>query len=203
MNYGWGTKKTPVTFDYIAPIVLKIIEENFSQSVIDLGSGNGALCGFLNNKGIDIIGVEQDVVGTEIARVNFPNVQFINSSIDEASKILDEHPRFDAVVSTEVIEHLYDPSSIPRLSSLILKKDGLLIISTPYHGYLKNLALSIFNHWDIHHTPLWRGGHIKFFSIKTLTKLLEDNNFEVIKFYGLGRFYYLWKTMILVARKNH
>ena len=103
MNYGWGTKKTPVTFDYILPVVLKIIEDNYSQSVIDLGSGNEALCGFLKSKGINVIGVEQDVIGTEIASLKFPNVQFINSSIDEASEILDKHPRFDAVVSTEVI----------------------------------------------------------------------------------------------------
>jgi 2-polyprenyl-3-methyl-5-hydroxy-6-metoxy-1,4-benzoquinol methylase len=71
MNYGWE-KKTPVTFDYISPVVLKIIEDNFSQSVVDLGSGNGALCGFLKSKGINVIGVEQDVFGTEIASIKFP-----------------------------------------------------------------------------------------------------------------------------------
>jgi len=75
-----------------------------------------------------------------------------------------------------------------------------LVISTPYHGYIKNLALSVFDKWDSHHTPLWHGGHIKFWSRKTLTQLLEDNGFKVIGFSGVGRIPYLWKSMILIAK---
>lgn len=77
---------------------------------------------------------------------------------------------------------------------------GYLVISTPYHGYLKNLALSIFNKWDDHHTPLWHGGHIKFWSRIMLTQLLEENGFQVIAFHGVGRLPWLWKSMILVAK---
>lgn len=74
------------------------------------------------------------------------------------------------------------------------------MISTPYHGYLKNLALSVFNKWDKHHTPLWHGGHVKFWSRKTLTQLLEANGFKVTEFHGAGRLPWLWKSMILVAK---
>ena len=74
------------------------------------------------------------------------------------------------------------------------------MISTPYHGYLKNLALSILDKWDKHHTVLWHGGHIKFWSRKTLTLLLQENGFNVIAFHGIGRLPYLLKSMILVAR---
>lgn len=74
------------------------------------------------------------------------------------------------------------------------------MISTPYHGYLKNLALSAFNKWDKHHTPLWHGGHIKFWSRRTLTSLIEANGFRVTEFHGVGRAPWLWKSMILVAR---
>ena len=75
-------------------------------------------------------------------------------------------------------------------------------MTTPYHGYLKNLALSIFGMWDYHHTALWHGGHIKFWSRATLTKLLNENGFDVIEFHGVGRVAYLWKSMLLVARKR-
>jgi hypothetical protein len=55
--------------------------------------------------------------------------------------------------------------------------------------------------WDHHHSPLWRGGHIKFWSEKTLTQLLSRNGFKVIGFYGVGRVPYLLKSMILVSQK--
>ena len=57
--------------------------------------------------------------------------------------------------------------------------------------------------WDHHHTANWHGGHIEFWSRKTLTKLLEDVGFEVTGFKGGGRLSLLWKSMILVARRPH
>ena len=74
------------------------------------------------------------------------------------------------------------------------------MVSTPYHGYWKNLLLSVAGKWDSHHTALWDGGHIKFWSRSTLTKLLEANGFDVVDFKGAGRIYGLWKSMVLTAR---
>ena len=75
------------------------------------------------------------------------------------------------------------------------------MVGTPYHGYLKNLAISLLNKWDAHHTTLWDGGHIRFFSVKTLTELVTENGFEVIRFYFFGRCPFLWKNMICLARR--
>jgi len=94
------------------------------------------------------------------------------------------------------------PHRLPAYASAVLGPGGLLVISTPYHGFLKNLVLSIFNAWDAHLTALWCGGHIKFWSRKTLTTLLTENGFHVSQFHGVGRVPYLWKSMVVVARKR-
>jgi 2-polyprenyl-6-hydroxyphenyl methylase/3-demethylubiquinone-9 3-methyltransferase len=57
---------------------------------------------------------------------------------------------YDCVVSTEVIEHLYAPQKLPVFASQVLRPEGWLIVSAPYHGYLKNLVWSVFNYWDVH-----------------------------------------------------
>jgi hypothetical protein len=67
------------------------------------------------------------------------------------------------------------------------------IISTPYHGYLKNLVLALGNKWDSHLTPLWDGGHIKLWSRKTLSQLLSEAGFHVVRFIGAGRLPFLEK----------
>lgn len=135
-------------------------------------------------------------------RKNHPGINFYNLGVqDDASPVLaTEGEAFDAVVSTEVVEHLFSPHLLPAFARQIMLEGGYLVISTPYHGYLKNLALSVFNKWDKHHTPLWHGGHIKFWSRKTLTQLLEENGFRVTAFHGAGRLPWLWKSMILVAQ---
>ncbi|MBI4726237.1 hypothetical protein HY768_03260 [candidate division TA06 bacterium] len=75
------------------------------------------------------------------------------------------------------------------------------MLTTPYHGYWKNLAIALFNQWDFHHTVNWQGGHIKFFSPRTLRSLLEEAGFKNIEFKYAGRFPLLWKSMIAIARK--
>jgi hypothetical protein len=54
---------------------------------------------------------------------------------------------------------------------------------------------------DAHFTALWDGGHIKFWSRKTLAKLLAGVGFDVVDFAGCGRFPYLWKSMVMTARR--
>jgi 2-polyprenyl-6-hydroxyphenyl methylase/3-demethylubiquinone-9 3-methyltransferase len=109
---------------------------------------------------------------------------------------------WDVVVSTEVIEHLFDPRKFMSNIYNILREEGWLIITTPYHGYLKNLSLAITGKLDNHYTALWDGGHIKFWSKRTLTQLLSEAGFDEITFYGAGRLPWFWKSMVMCARKN-
>lgn len=202
-NYGWKTTAELDSHSYIAPKIIQILKGLEVKRLVDLGSGNGFLCSILKKENFEIVGIEPDVEGYNLSVKKYPNIKFFNMSVEsKPDRLLELEKKFDAVVSTEVIEHLYSPHLLPIFSNSIIKEGGFLIISTPYHGYFKNLALSLLNHWDIHHDPLWHGGHIKFWSNKTLTRLLIENNFIDIKFYGVGRFPLMWKSMILVARRK-
>jgi 2-polyprenyl-6-hydroxyphenyl methylase/3-demethylubiquinone-9 3-methyltransferase len=83
-----------------------------------------------------------------------------------------------------------------------LKNKGYLILTTPYHGYFKNLLITVLNKFDHHVNPLWEGGHIKFFSKRTISKLLNQTGFKLMNFIGCGRIFYIWKSMIFLAMKN-
>jgi 2-polyprenyl-3-methyl-5-hydroxy-6-metoxy-1,4-benzoquinol methylase len=202
-DYGWRENSgSPCSADYIDSEILSILNKLRIGRVLDVGSGNGSLCGIMSKGGYEVAGVEYDVGGVEVSRLNYPEIPFYNLGVQDSAKaILKEQKLFDAVVSTEVVEHLFSPHHLPIFAKEVLKPGGHLIVTTPYHGYVKNMALSMFNKWDSHHTALWPGGHIKFWSRATLTKLLEANGFKVIQFSGVGRLPYLWKSMVLVAVK--
>jgi 2-polyprenyl-6-hydroxyphenyl methylase/3-demethylubiquinone-9 3-methyltransferase len=108
---------------------------------------------------------------------------------------------FDAIVSAEVVEHLYAPRDLAQSSFGLLKEGGMLILTTPYNGYLKNLALAATGTMDRHWTGLWDGGHIKFWSWKTIRSLLAEAGFITPEFRGAGRLPYLWKSMVVRAWK--
>jgi 2-polyprenyl-3-methyl-5-hydroxy-6-metoxy-1,4-benzoquinol methylase len=202
-DYGWTSSRGPASVRYITPVVLEILQRHGAKRVIDLGSGNGATSARLANAGLEVVGVEYDAGGVAVAKSAYPRIPFYRFGVqDDPQELLASEAPFDAVVSTEVIEHLFAPHHLPIYARQVLKPGGRLIISTPYHGYLKNVAVAVSGKWDRHHTSLWCGGHIKFWSRATLTKLLEGEGFRVTEFHGAGRFPYLWKSMVLVAEKT-
>jgi len=48
---------------------------------------------------------------------------------------------------------------------------------------------------------LWKNGHIKFWSQKTLNQLLDQTGFKEMKFFRQGRIPPLAKSMIVKAKK--
>jgi 2-polyprenyl-3-methyl-5-hydroxy-6-metoxy-1,4-benzoquinol methylase len=104
------------------------------------------------------------------------------------------------VLCLEVIEHVYFPHRLARTLFELCEPGALAIVSTPYHGYWKNLALSLLpGAWDRHHHPLSDHGHIKFWSERTLRTLLLQAGFTRVRFRRLGRIPALAKSMIGVA----
>lgn len=167
---------------------------------IDLGCGNGATAGMLSSLGFEVVGVDLSESGITFAKSAYPSCHFeIASAYDDLSE---RFGRFSMLVSLEVIEHLYDPRQFAKVVHDLLELDGTAIISTPYHGYLKNLALAVTGKLDKHFSALWDGGHIKFFSIPTLRELLAEAGFKDIHFLRAGRVPPLAKSMVAVARKR-
>lgn len=169
--------------------------------VLDLGCGNGFWAGRLAGHGCVVVGVDPSASAIENARSNFPALRFERLDVSEdICGQLGEDP-FDLVLSLELVEHLYSPYGWAEGCFRALKPGGRLICSTPYYGCLKNFLLGVMNKWDEHFAALTEGGHIKFFSRKTLTRLLDSVGFEAIRFRGAGRLLYLWKSMVLSADK--
>jgi len=191
------------TNDYLLPIVKEILQawswRSNEKKLFDLGCGNGAFANELSKLGYVVIGVDPSEEGIRFAKESYPQLKLeLGSAYDN---LAERYGQFEVVLSMEVIEHVYDPRRFVRCLEQLLKPEGLLILSTPYHGYLKNLVLALTNKWDNHFTALWDHGHIKFWSVKTLSILLNEVGLQIEKVYRVGRIPPLAKSMIVCARK--
>ncbi|MDB4919651.1 class I SAM-dependent methyltransferase [Mucilaginibacter sp.] len=200
IDYGFHSDGPTHNFSYQLNELVGLIDKVKNKYILDLGCGNGYLVNFLIEQGYNAYGTDASEKGIAIAQKTNPGRFFVQDlSADALPRQLQGIP-FDTIISTEVIEHLYNPEAFIDFCRQQLRQGGELIITTPYHGYFKNLTLSIFNRWDSHLDPLWLGGHIKLWSKNTLTKVLTNAGFTVIAFTGCGRFPYFWKSMIIKAK---
>jgi 2-polyprenyl-3-methyl-5-hydroxy-6-metoxy-1,4-benzoquinol methylase len=197
----FSTEPCDQTSEYIWPQVLAILAGLPARSsILDAGCGNGRFSRALCDRGFRVHGIDGEPSGPSASAINAPSATFSVGSVDDDLRQLPGAP-FDAVVSLEVIEHLYRPKLFIERARECLRPDGLLVVSTPYHGYLKNLILAASGKMDAHFTARWEGGHIKFWSKRTLAELCESEGLLFTSFAGVGRLPYLWKSMVLAFRK--
>lgn len=200
-EYGWAQQKAPTTAPYLAPAITRSIEPIAAHTrILDIGCGNGFFVGPFAQR-CQVVGIDPSEEGIAIARREFPGARWERiAAVPEILELLNTDP-FDFVLSVEVIEHVYLPRLWAQACFNALKPGGTLVATTPYHGYLKNLTLSLTDSWDAHFGPLWDGGHIKFWSKRTLRQLLAEAGFTDIRFVGRGRIPWLWKSMVVVAKR--
>ena len=154
----------------------------------------------LSKLGFDVTGIDISGSGIAIGQENYPHLKLaIGNVYDDLAQV---YGQFPLVVSLEVIEHCFDPRRFLKSMYDLITPTGVGILSTPYHGYLKNLALALSGKWDDHLTALWDEGHVKFFSHATLSALLLECGFKNIQFTYVGRIPSLAKSMIATVRKQ-
>ena len=185
---------------YLLPAVERVLGEPNRRTLFEIGFGNGAVANYLSEKGFIVSGIEPSSQGVQQARAHYPRLRGLHqgSVYDDLTAA---YGAFDIVLSLEVIEHLYAPRRFAEIAFALLKPGGLLVLSTPYHGYAKNLVISLLGRWDSHASPLWDHGHIKLWSRPTISTLLTEAGFSVPVIDRLGRVPVLAKSMLAAAKR--
>lgn len=197
--YKYADDAPSHTQSYLLPTVMQTLGRYGGEKrLFEIGYGNAATARHLVGQGFSVTGVEPSADGQRIAAES--GIELHGGSTDEDLAARFGH--FPIVLSLEVIEHVYSPKLFAQRTYDLLEPGGIAIVSTPYHGYLKNLALAVTGKMDNHFTALWEGGHIKFFSRATMAQLFENAGMREIEFHRVGRIGVLAKSMIGVYRKS-
>jgi 2-polyprenyl-3-methyl-5-hydroxy-6-metoxy-1,4-benzoquinol methylase len=198
-QYGYSSPKPTWANAYLWPVVARVANSVSDKRAFDLGCGNGATCNMLFDMGFQVTGIDPSESGIAIAKQAYPNIKtWVGSAYDDLAR---QYGSFPLVVSLEVIEHCFDPRRFTKTFCDLIEPGGVGIISTPYHGYFKNVVLAVSGKLDSHFTALWDGGHIKFFSIRTLRQLLNECGETDVDFYRVGRIPAVAKSMVAIVRK--
>lgn len=199
-SYGWTTEAAARSVPYVTPVVASILRAVHASRVLDLGCGNGAMSARLATEGFDLVGCDRDADGIEIARAAYPGVEFHCVGFDRVPGVVGGE--FEAVLASEVIEHLYDPAELLRCARRMLTPGGTLVVTTPHYGWFKQASVVLSGRWDQHHQTSRVGGHIKLFTPTSMRRILREEGFRLDRLTGAGRFAPFWKSMVAVATKS-
>jgi ubiquinone/menaquinone biosynthesis C-methylase UbiE len=144
------------------------------STILDAGAGNGnkkKYCKNLNYISQDIAeykGISKSG-GLHTGLVDYSELDIVSDIVD--IPLNDES--IDAIMCTEVIEHVEDPLLVFKEFSRLLKKDGVLILTAPFNSL---------THYSPHH---YATGFSKFYYQKNLPKF----NFEIINIEPNGNYF--------------
>jgi 2-polyprenyl-3-methyl-5-hydroxy-6-metoxy-1,4-benzoquinol methylase len=145
-------------------INLKFLEESgllrAAMKVIELGCGTGSLCEALYQKGIDAAGCDVSQVAIDHGRGKYPH---LNLSVVNAEQLPWEKETFDAVLTFDVLEHLFDPDKHLSEVLRILKPGGYYLFQTPnkwVNAIFETLKTHSFE-WRRYHPSLHFAGQLK------------------------------------------
>jgi|JI6StandDraft_1071083.scaffolds.fasta_scaffold75841_2 2-polyprenyl-3-methyl-5-hydroxy-6-metoxy-1,4-benzoquinol methylase len=190
---------------YLAPTLRALSGLAPGAAVLDAGCGGGLFSVGLSEAGFAVYGMDMSESGIRAAKARGIGQFEVASVYNNLARRFGRED-FDAIVAVEVIEHLYSPARFAEMAFAAVKPGGVVVITTPYWGYAKNIVLAVTNRIDRSLTALWEGGHIKHFSRKTLSQLMRNAGFEVTEFKGCGEGWRghapgLWNGMMMAFRK--
>ncbi len=167
------------------------------STVVDFGCGDGRyISAILKTGPYRIIGVDISPYALKTAKRRFPDARFLAHSGDDRLDIATQS--VDYVVAGDVIEHIFDVRNFLSEMRRILKKDGTLFISTPYHGLIKNIVIALIG-FDTVFDPTTP--HIRFFTKRSLTGMLSEYGFRIREYGQYGRFRPLSQGMYVIASR--
>ena len=187
-------------------------------TVLDVGCGNGHLLYQLRARYTKLIGLEFSAHRLEQAKLNLAGCDFVPLLGSAEDMRMVESSSVDCVVSADTIEHIPDVYAAASELFRVLRIGGRLVINTPNIAFLKKRALLLLGRFPstsqrnegLGSDILFDGGHLHYFTYRSLSLLLTRAGFEIdtsIGFGKLGRIHNLYPPLMsgsvqLVARKR-
>ena len=182
----------------VGAIVPRMIDAG--ARVLELGTGPGAITKQLHANGCRVVGMEIDPTAIPLVEPYCERVIQADLNAQGWEAVLG-HERFDAVVMTDVLEHLYDPWRTLAAAVTLMKPGGSLVISLPHVAHSAILAGLLHERFDYQPWGLLDRTHIRFFGLRNMQELIHgvglrivDADF-VVKRPEDTEFEGLWKTL--------
>lgn len=139
------TQRLEVVFRMFPAQLQRNGHPNKDFRVLEIGCGAGMLCLEVAQKAGCVIGIDISHFVLDFAKrvkdyLHYKNVSFQHG---DAENLAFQNETFDLVICSEVLEHLLSPQHALTEMRRVLKKNGMLILTTPCAVSLSDLCMNV------------------------------------------------------------
>lgn len=156
--------------------ILRLIGEGRGRRLLDVGAADGFLAERLTKQDWKVTAIERDPEMASLARRHCCEVVVIdlNQGVPHLSGL------FDAIVYGDILEHLVSPERVFNLLNQYLTKGGVVIVSMPNVAHLWVRLMLLFGRFDYADSGILDRTHVRFFTLKTFRRFLEECNVQLV-----------------------
>ena len=161
------------------PAFLRLIDPR-GLRVLDLGCGGGHNGALLKQAGArEVVGVELDPGAAAEARKRLDRVVECDlAELDPAD--LGDEP-FDAILASDVLEHLLDAEGVLARAVTTLRPGGAVVISLPNVSNVYVFSQLLLKTWPRRGSGLFDRTHVRWFAKRDMVGLLQSAGLRVLR----------------------
>jgi 2-polyprenyl-3-methyl-5-hydroxy-6-metoxy-1,4-benzoquinol methylase len=141
--------------------------------VLDVGCGSGALSEAVKKRGYEVWGIEENSGAASRAAPRLDRVLNLNLHDSEAVRAALGDRKFDWLVFSDVLEHVYDPFTVLREYLRYVKDGGRVVISVPNALVWTNRVSFLFGRFEYADTGVMDRTHIRWFTFRSAKRLVR------------------------------
>ena len=121
-------------------LILKRINFDKCDSILDIGCGMGELLEAIKKKNVRKVGIDNDKKCLKFTKKNAPDAKVIKSN---AVKLPFKKNEFDVVTAVGIVEHVENPTRVVKESLRVCRKGGQGVFVTPNLGRLSRIFAAL------------------------------------------------------------
>ena len=169
-------KKGEKYYGNLGDDLIKLIPQD-ARKILDIGCGHGLIGKRLKEAGnIEVVGIEVNPAAAEEAKKNLDKVYVVD--IETVKPDLGKE-YFDCIIFGDVLEHLINPWQLIKDMKGFLRHEGYVIISLPNISHWSIVRGLLAGRWDYKGEGTLDITHLRFFTLKTARKMLEEAGFTI------------------------
>ena len=155
-----------------------------TKTSLEFGCGSGGFSALIKDKfDAETWAVELNQQAAQQAEKKLDKV-INNDALNSLVDIPDSY--FDCIILFDILEHLIDPYTLLGALKNKLSNSGVIIASIPNIRYYRTfIDFVIYGNWDYKDQGILDRTHLRFFTYKSIIKMLKMLGFEILTLEGI------------------